>query len=236
MEIIPAILEKKFEEIVKKLDFLSQIEDRYSIDFKFVQIDLCDGKFVNNETWLPDSSNQEEITKLLSYKNYFNLEFHLMCEDQLKYFLEVENFKPKSVVIHLDEILFSKDLEEILNRAKKSLTRIIATAKLDFLDKNREEILSLLYKHEKTDLQIMGIEKIGLQGQEFSEKALALVRYFRNNLDYKDLSIQIDGSMNENTISFATKAGADKFIVGSYLVKDLEEEKFVANLRKLRRS
>lgn len=235
MEIIPAILEKDFEEIENKLDFLANIEDKYRIDFKTIQIDLCDGEFVDSLTWLPDSSKKEELEKLLSFKKYFNLEYHLMCEDQMRYFLELEEFKPKSLVIHLDEILFSKDLERIVKKAKENFIRIIAAAKLDFLDKNREEILAILYKYENMNLQIMGIEKIGHQGQEFSEKALALIRYFRKNLNYKDLSIQVDGSMNLETLAIAEKAGADKFIVGSYLLKDLEEGKFVANYRKLKR-
>lgn len=234
MEIIPAILEKDFQEIKKKLDFLFSIEDKYRVDFETVQIDLCDGLFVENKTWLPDSSNREEIEAILFFKRYFNIEYHLMCEDQYKYFKALEGFYPKSIVFHIDNILFSKDLEIIFNKAKENKVRIIATAKLDFLDKNREDVLSLLYKYEDVDLQIMGIENIGLQGQEFSERALNLVRFFRKNLSYKDLSIQVDGSMNKDTILLTRSAGADKFIVGSYIMKNLEEEKFVSNLRKIR--
>ncbi|MEA4910726.1 hypothetical protein SDC9_07780 [bioreactor metagenome] len=236
MEIVPAILEKDFEEIKNKLEFLASIEDKYRIDFKAVQIDLCDGKFVENKTWLPNSFNKEEIKILNSFRKYFNIGYHLMCEDQMKFFLELESFQPKSLVIHLEEILFSKDLEKILNKAKKDFIKIFVTAKINFLDKNREEVLSILYKYEDVDLQIMGIDKIGSQGQEFSEKALELIRFFRKGLNYKDLSIQVDGSMNKDTISLAKKAGADKFVVGSYLMKDLDGVNFVSNLKKIRQN
>lgn len=235
MEIIPAILEKDFEKIQEKVEFLASLERKYNIDFKSVQIDLCDGVFVKNTTWLPDSNNKKEAVFLESFKSFFNFEFHLMCQDQVKYFLKLEEFKPKSVVIHLDEILFKVEVSKIIEKARESYTKIIASAKMDFLDKNREEVLSFLEKYDEVDLQIMGIEEIGVQGQEFSERCLPLIKFFRKNFEEKDLSIQVDGSINRETIELVKIAGANKVLVGSYLLKDLDELNFITKYKVLSR-
>lgn len=235
MEIIPAILEKDFSKIQEKIEFLASIERKYNIDFKTVQIDLCDGVFVENKTWLPNSNNKKEADSLEFFKSFFNFEFHLMCKDQVKYFLKMEELKARSVVIHLDNILFSVEVAKIINKARETYTKIIVCAKIDFLNKNREEVLSFLEKYEDVDLQIMGIEKIGVQGQEFSEKCLPLIKFFRRNFSEKDLSIQVDGSMNPETLKLVQLAGANKVLVGSYLLKNLEEIEFVTKFRNLTR-
>ncbi len=236
MEIIPAILENKFEDIQEKIEFLVSIERKYDIDFQTVQIDLCDGVFVENTTWLPGEDFEKELAFLDEYRSFFNYEFHLMCKNQLEFFSRVEKLKAWSVVIHIEELLNTKELIEIIERAKNSYIKVVISAKIDFLEKVKEDILTLLENYEDMELQIMGIEKIGVQGQEFSERSLSLIRFFRKNFTEKELSIQVDGSVNLETIGLIRRAGANKALVGSYLLGDLREEEFVIKTKSLYRA
>lgn len=233
MYIIPAILEKDFLALQRKLDFLLFLRKKYNINFDTIQIDLCDGKFVENKTWLPDLNNKEEREKIMFYRDIFNIEYHIMCEDQYKYLLDLESLKVKRVVIHIDNIFNTKEFEDILKNAKENYIKILITSRLEFMSKNREEIITFLQKHTNIDLQIMGINRIGIQGSDFDDETINLIKFFRKNFKEKDLYIQIDGSMNENSISLVKKAGANAAIVGSYLMKDLNELKFISRFREI---
>ncbi len=233
MYIIPAILEKDFMSLQRKLDFLLFLRKKYNINFDTIQLDLCDGKFVENKTWLPDLNNKEEREKIMFYRDIFNIEYHIMCEDQYKYLLDLESLKVKRVVIHIDNIFNTKEFEDILKNAKENYIKILITSRLEFMSKNREEIITFLQKHTNIDLQIMGINRIGIQGSDFDDETINLIKFFRKNFKEKDLYIQIDGSMNENSISLVKKAGANAAIVGSYLMKDLNELKFISRFREI---
>jgi pentose-5-phosphate-3-epimerase len=63
----------------------------------------------------------------------------------------------------------------------------------------------------------MGIEKIGVQGQKFSEKCLAIVKDL--HLKYPDIIIQIDGGVGDASIKKLYSAGAVRFVVGSWFTK-----------------
>ena len=77
MKIIPAILEEDFSNI-KKARISRFLKKKYNLNFDIVQIDLCDGKFVENKTWLPESENIKEIDEISTYNNLFNIEYHIM--------------------------------------------------------------------------------------------------------------------------------------------------------------
>ena len=234
MRIIPAILEKNFFETEKKLEFLTFLKRKYSLAFDTIQIDFCDGIFVENKTWILDLSKKDEVSKIISYREIFNIEYHLMCENQYDIFLNLLEIGVKRIVVHIDNIFNSNELLNILKKAEENFVKIIITSKLSFMDTNREQIISFLNKYKNIDLQIMGIDRIGTQGIDFDEKCLSLVKFFRKNFTEKDLYIQIDGSMNEDTILLAKKAGVNGAIVGSYLMKDLHEMKFISRFKDIK--
>jgi pentose-5-phosphate-3-epimerase len=108
MKIIPSVLEKDFTEVKKKLDFLVEMKDKNHTDFDLVQIDICDGEFVKNKTWIFNPENLEEREILNSYRKYFDLEFHLMCLHQKKHFEDIKRVNARTAVIHLDALFENK--------------------------------------------------------------------------------------------------------------------------------
>jgi ribulose-phosphate 3-epimerase len=70
-DVIPGILEKSWEEVEAKIKLFSPFA-------KTLHIDLIDGKFVNNLTFL-------DPAPFAKYKDQFLLEVHLMVEEPVNY-------------------------------------------------------------------------------------------------------------------------------------------------------
>ena len=64
-------------------------------------------------------------------------------------------------------------------------------------------------------VQCMGIEKIGFQGQEFDERVLEKIKDIKKMKP--DLTVTVDGGMDEKTIPLVRDAGAERVAVGSAL-------------------
>ncbi|MEI6353057.1 MAG: hypothetical protein WCO35_03950 [Candidatus Nomurabacteria bacterium] len=241
MKIIPAILENDFEEIKKKLDFLVKMKTENHLDFDMVQIDLCDGSFVENTTWLLDEERQEERETLNEYRRYFDLEFHIMCDNQKKYFELSEKTNSKFVVVHIDK-LFSGELGkqyfvDLLLESENTPSRLIFCLKLDTMFDKKDEFLGFLKEvrgyQEKIFVQVMGIENIGKQGQDFDMRSLEVIKFLRENFDHNELFIQVDGSMDVDHVKLVKDVGVDAVVVGSYLEKDLDVNVFLPHYQKL---
>ncbi len=237
MIIIPAILEKDFLSIEKDLTKLSNLKEKYGLDFQVIQIDIVDGKFANNQTYLFQNIDEVEFEQvrleLINFSRYFEIEYHLMCEDQLEYFKKVVDLGAKRVVIHTDNLNNIDIIETIIEIANNRTIELIITSKLNFMEDNKEKITEFLSTYTEIDLQIMGIDNLGLQGQVFNTKCLELVKYFKDIKGLENLKIQIDGGVNQETITEITNSKVDKVVVGSYLMK-YDDEEFVRNYKSLR--
>jgi len=62
-------------------------------------------------------------------------------------------------------------------------------------------------------VQVMGIERIGFQGEEFDERCLEHVKNLRAK--YSDLVIAVDGGVDMGTAELLRNAGADRLVSGS---------------------
>ena len=96
INIIPAILEKHFSDIKKRIRLVETLS-------RHAQIDVADGKFVSGKTFL-------DLKKFQTLKTKLNFEIHLMVENPKKFFLcfspikkyiellSTENLFPASVI------------------------------------------------------------------------------------------------------------------------------------------
>lgn len=232
MKIIPAILEKDFDSVQKNIDLFSKI----SVS---LQIDVCDGIFVENKTWKPNPF--EDINGYL-----LDLEFDMMVEDVTKYLDFLSIYDAKKIVVHTEKIS-AEDYKKIFIKIKDKNSLI----EVGICDRDIEKIKSCVGMYDY--VQLMGIEHMGVQGQEFDEKVIERIEKLREFFDTKEMEkeskkvkedsdkslediknqnnnlnkfiIQIDGSMNPETILRCKNAGANSFVVGSYLKKGIEENR-----------
>lgn len=200
MTVTPAILPHSFEELTNKL---TQVEGLVSR----VQVDLCDGVFGREKTWLPEGNE--------SLPSNFSYEFDIMTVDWKLYTMRAIMLGATSVVAHVDG-MSDVDLDELIalaSQRKVSLGISISNDKpievhADFVRKAKS-------KYDKVYIQVMGIEKVGEQGGEFDESAIERVRNLKQQ--FGDMKVQVDGGMTPETAAKVVSAGAETTVSGSYI-------------------
>jgi ribulose-phosphate 3-epimerase len=195
--IVPAIIPKSAEEILATLPRLSFSHE--------IHIDVVDGKFVPFTSWPYCPAGEPKAVSHATDR--FTLEVDLMVEDPLIAADSWIKAGADMLVFHIESI----ELE--------SFSRFVETAKVSVgvsaLNSTSFDVLKK-YAAVADYVQLMGIAKIGAQGQPFDESVLERIKEIKST--FPKLPITIDGSVNKNTIKRLLKAGADRFICGSAIV------------------
>ena len=215
-EIIPAILEKNFGEIKNKLTALRE-------SVKCVHIDICDGLFVPSQTW-PFASggfddfdwerimNEEEG---MPFWDEFDFEFDLMVAEAMENFDLYMKLGPKRMIFHLGAQKNIEEFEHFLEGLDMYI-RDITEIGLAFKPSDDLSIVSKL-SHKVDFLHCMGSDKVGFQGEKFSEKALENIKFLKKNLP--GVVISVDIGINLQNAQMILDAGADRLTVGSSIWK-----------------
>ena len=209
VKIIPAILETEFDEIKNKVNILS----RY---FSYVQIDVVDGKYLSEKTW-PYSESDNDFNKLSKLGVGFEIDYMAMPNvDDIDKWIQVGASR---IILHANASSSNLDLVSTI-RSKG------AEAYLAFqVSDNVSEYSNVIKICD--GVQCMGIEKIGSQGQPFTEKVFHLIDTVRGVK--QDIPISVDGAVSTENIESLIKYRVQQVAVGSALVSgDIESniEKF----------
>lgn len=191
--IIPAILEKNFDEVEKKLEICRDFATTVHIDF-------IDGKFANNTTYL-------DFGPFKKYSEFFSLEAHLMVDEPIDYLDELANAGFKRFVAHVERM---SDQVEFVARAQE-LGMVGLGLDLD------TPLDSIKINLEDLDLVLLMSVVAGKSGQEFDQKVIEKIKSLREVFLGK---IEIDGGVNDSTLVKAKEAGADNFCVNSFLFNE----------------
>lgn len=200
MNIVPAILPHSFEEVTEKL---SRIENLATS----VQIDLCDGIFGREKTWLPQG------TEILPAG--FTYEFDIMLEDWKLSTMHAITIGAKRVVAHVD-LFTDEDIQTLISIVgPRSTTLGVSVSNDKSLEFHADMIRKIRALYPDIFIQVMGIRHIGEQGQFFDEECVMRVKTLKQT--FGDLKIQVDGGMKLETVKAVVDAGAETVIVGSYI-------------------
>ena len=204
--IVPAVIPSSKDEVLrvcKEFAFTNEI-----------QIDVVDGEFVKAVSW-PYSPAGEPIS-VKPFTDAYTLEVDLMVANPILAARDWIKAGADMLVFHIEGI----GLEVFKNFAENTTVSVGVSMSGDT---KMEDFLP--YVAIADDVQLMGIESIGAQGQPFDEKVLDNIQYLRKEFPGKLISI--DGSVNKETIRRLKEAGATRFVSGSAIVKaDNPEEAF----------
>lgn len=201
MEIIPAVLSKTFEEVVNNLSHVQGISDT-------VQIDICDGIFGAEETWIPNGKDVLPFT--------FSYEFDIMLQNWKIPTAQCLLLKAKSIVLHVDNFT-DDDIDMLIAMVKPYDVRLgISVSNNKELEFHIEMIRKILKKYENIFIQVMGIRNVGQQGQPFDTVAPSRIAFLKHM--FPGILIQVDGGVKIETIKLLKDSGVDSVVVGSYLV------------------
>ncbi len=192
--IIPAIIPKSQTDLQENLARLSFSQE--------VHVDVVDGKFVSQVSWPYEPRGEESDIK--SETDKFTLEVDLMVEDPLTAAEAWVKAGADMLVFHTEHIS-----PEAFKRFCDTTSVSVGIAAVN--DTSLETLKQ--YLDAADYLQLMGIAKVGAQGQPFDERVLDRIKEIKSLLP--NTLISIDGSVNKDTIKLLAEAGADRFICGS---------------------
>ena len=173
------------------------------------QVDIVDGRFVETTSWpFTETDPIAALASLAPLSAHFDLAVDCMVIEPERFFLPLLEVGVDRVLIHLG----STDMEAAIANARLcELTVAMAFTNDADLETVRALIPLIDY------VQVMGIAEVGKQGQPFDERTLDTVSTLR--AEFPDLTIAVDGSVNEDTIVPLLKAGANRFAPGSAIAK-----------------
>lgn len=232
--IIPAIMPQSYSTMEKEVERVYE-----SVDM--IQLDIMDGIFVPEKTWpfkefkskrpqmefITDIPWQELQTDDLGLPHWDEIDYELdlMVQDADVYLDHWIALGPKRIIFHLESL---DDIERLLNEVQgiRSLIEI-------GLSINNDTSVDMLLPHlEMIDcVQFMGIAHIGYQGQAFDERVLDKITSLK--MHAPSMPIQVDGSVNMNTIQRLRQAGVERFVVGSAIFESDDPQASVAELQDL---
>lgn len=210
--IVPAIIpkdESELKSLASEMYFAPEIH-----------VDVVDGKFVESISWpFEPSGNPASLYTDLAQ---FSLEVDLMVEEPLKAASKWLEAGADMLVFHIETISVSE----------LSTFRDVTNVSIGISCLNDTPLEDLEPYLPLADyVQLMGIAKIGSQGQTFDERLFARMEAVRKLAP--SLPQSIDGSMNKETIVKVRRAGADRLIVGSGIMAAEDKEVAYKDLTKL---
>jgi len=203
--IIPAIIAKTQKELD---DVLSKIKDSAHL----FQLDIMDGKFVPN--------NSLDFDFKLP-KGKYRVEAHLMIEDSEKW---VEDYwrKVDTIIAHFESAKNPrKIIDDVKSKGKKIAFALNPETDVD-------QISDYLYDIDQ--VLIMTVNP-GFYGSKFLPETLDKISRLRELRP--ELDIEVDGGIKPDTIEKVSKAGANMFVAGSYLIRSDNIQERIKILEKI---
>ena len=230
IEIIPAILSKNYEDLKNKIALVRGI-------VPIVQIDICDGVFVQNKTWPFSTGGAEDINfhrimneeEGMPFWEDIDFELDLMVSDAIKNFDIYTKLGPRRIIFHIEAVGDLKNFKDFLEGIDVYIRDEIQFGLAINTTTSVEKIFPLV--NYVDFVQCMGIEDIGFQGQDFDERVLNQVKALRK--EFPDLIISVDGGVNFKTAPELVEAGASRLVAGSLILKSTDIRETISELENL---
>lgn len=197
--IIPGILEKDWSAIELKIQQVLPFA-------KAIHIDLIDGKFAPNATFL-DPSPFKKYTKDIPF------ELHMMVEEPINFLDSWADAGFQKFIGHIEKM---SDQVEFVAKAQSLGEVGLGVDQDSQLDRVEVPFSDL-------DVLLFMTVKAGVSGQEFVEKNLDKIKTAREK---SFIPIEVDGGINDQTIPKAKESGADRFVATSFIFKGTPQEQY----------
>ncbi len=212
MLISPSILASDFSHLA---DEVISIEKAGA---DLVHIDVMDGMFVPNITL------GAPVIKCLRGKTKLPFDVHLMIEEPKRYIGDFASAGADIITFHIEA---TDDIEGTIAQIKKQGIKAAVSLKPNTPAEAVFPYLDDLYM-----VLVMTVEP-GFGGQSFMPDMMPKVRAIREEAGKRglDLRIQVDGGIDDKTVSQAVENGADVLVAGSYVFKAHDRKEAIEKLR-----
>ena len=202
MQIIPAILEKEWLEIEKKLKLVDGLTE-------WIQLDVSDGIFTPVKTWANPSD-------LLGLNLKSKLEVHLMVKNPIEILEAWLVGSIDRIIVHAE--CLRNVQHEVLNKEKEIV-----------LGFNMETPWAPYADMIQSAGRVLFLSvNAGYQGQEFNESVLEKIKTLKQVMP--NVNIEVDGGISLENINKLKELGVDAAVIGSAIFESADPKQTIAYL------
>lgn len=183
----------------------SEIEKMEKKKVKLIHLDVMDGHFVEKMAFGPDH------IKAIKKMTDIPIDVHLMVEKPERIIEEVIDAGADIITLHMES---SNRLNSCIDKIKSSG----AKAGLVLSPQTSEDTMKYLL--DKIDLVLIMTINPGEDNLGFNSIMIEKIKNTKKIIGDRNISIEVDGSINDENIMLCKEAGANIFVVGSYLFKN----------------
>jgi ribulose-phosphate 3-epimerase len=212
IKISPSILSADFSNLQRDIEAITLAGADY------IHIDVMDGNFV------PPITIGSDVVKSLRPHSKLPFDVHLMIDNPDKH---VESFAQAGA----DIITIHEESTTHLHRSISKIKSLGKKAGVSIVPSTNENVLD--YVMDEIDLILIMTVNPGYGGQKFINSQLAKIRSCKQKIieSGRDIELQVDGGLNEETAKEAIKAGANVIVAGSYIFNSKNHKEAIDKLR-----